>query len=411
MTLGEKTLLFYIRDSVALDNLAPVIWSFSKVEQKLLVVVTDPDLYSQIKSSWWYPACRSVVTPRIFIVKATTGIFKTLSRIRWSRWRLERFVARNDVQVVVTDWGEGVPTPASSSLIRAYRWWFWDMSTQLQVVAASKSVPTVALPHGHTVLTSLIESAHVKEVMQSNGGKLPFADRNSFDLYIFGSMYHRDLIVNRSSMSGENTQVWGSARFNDYWVKHLYDATTTASLTRASESQKRTVLFFIPKWFNLINKEATLKLLIALASDTTIRLVVRSHARSQDAGLTMEDKSLVKRLGSVTFVPDNTSSPSLIKACDVLVDVDSSIAFDAVLLNKPYVRPRYLQDASVRTIWDTLGGAHQTDSLADTVALLTKDTLLPAPRDPQFEQVVFGGAGVDVLRRYRDGLLAIAASE
>ena len=37
--------------------------------------------------------------------------------------------------------------------------------------------------------------------------------------------------------------------------------------------------------------------------------------------------------------------------------------------------------------------------------------LLPAPRDPQFEQVVFGGAGVDVLRRYRDGLLAIAASE
>ena len=95
----------------------------------------------------------------------------------------------------------------------------------------------------------------------------------------------------------------------------------------------------------------------------------------------------------------------------MLVDVDSSIAFDAVLLNKPYVRPRYLQDASVRTIWDTLGGAHQTDSLADTVALLTKDTLLPAPRDPQFEQVVFGGAGVDVLRRYRDGLLAIAASE
>ena len=93
------------------------------------------------------------------------------------------------------------------------------------------------------------------------------------------------------------------------------------------------------------------------------------------------------------------------------MDIDSSIAFDAVLLGTPYVRPRYLQDASVRTLWDTLGGAHQTDSLIDTIALLTNETLSPSLRDPQFEQVVFGGAGIDVLRRYRDGLLAIAASE
>ena len=407
----SNTLLFYVRDKVALDNLAPVIWSFSEVNYKSIVLVTDPDLYSQVKNSWWYPACRNVVTPRMFIVRATTGLPEKLSRIRWSRWRLKRFVARNNVKVVVIDWGEGVPTPERSFFIRTYRWWFSDMSTQLQVAAANRSVPTVALPHGHSTPTSLIESEHVREVMHSNGGKLPFADRNSFTQYVFESEYHRDVIVNNSTMSGKNTQVWGSARFNDYWVKLLYDATTTASLTRASESQKRTVLFFTPKWFNLIDKEATLKLVISLASEKTIRLVVRGHARTHDAVLTKADKALVERLGSVTFVQDNTSSPSLIKACDVLVDVDSSIAFDAVLLNKPYVRPRYLQDASVSTIWDTLGGAHQTDSLADTVALLTKDILLPAPRDPQFEQVVFGGAGVDVLRRYRDGLLAIAASE
>ena len=407
----NKTLLFYVRDKVALDNLAPVIWSFSEVEWKILIVVTDPALYSQIKDSWWYPDCQNVAVSQIFSTNASTDLFMKLSRLRWSRWRLKRFMLQNRVQIVVVDWGEGVPTSVHSRLIRALRWAFSDMSTQLQMVAGALLIPTIALPHGHTTATSLIETAHVKEVMQSNGGKLPFADRNSFALYIFGSTYHQDVILNRSTMSGHNTQVWGSARFNDDWVKRLYDAMTPFPLTLILESQKRTVLFFTPKWFNLIDKEATLKLLIALASDTTIRLVVRSHARSQDAGLTMEEKSLVERLGSVTFVPDNTSSPSLIKACDVLVDIDSSIAFDAVLLGKPYVRPRYLQDASVRTIWDTLGGAHQTDSLIDTIALLTNETLSPAPRDPQFEQVVFGGAGVDVLRRYRDGLLAIAASE
>ena len=146
----SKTLLFYVRDKVALDNLAPVIWSFSKVEHKLLLIVTDPDLYSQIRSSWWYPTCRNVAITRVFIVKATTGLSEKLSRIRWSRWRLKRFVARNNVQVVVIDWGEGVPTPARSFFIRTYRWWFSNMSTQLQVAAANKLVPTVALPHGHS---------------------------------------------------------------------------------------------------------------------------------------------------------------------------------------------------------------------------------------------------------------------
>ena len=407
----SRTLLFYIRDKVALDNLAPVIWSLSDTNNEVLIVVTEPETYLQIKESWWFFDCPNAKISRMFLVNTQNYLFRKLLRIRWSMGIVKPFVMRNSVQVVVTDWGEGVPTPARRFFSRLYRYWFSDMSTQLQIVAAKQSLPSVALPHGHSAPATLIESAHVKEVMQSNGGKLPFADRNSFTRYVFESEYHRDVVVNHSTMSGENTQVWGSARFNDYWVKHLYDATTSAPLTHASESQKRTVLFFTPKWFHLIDKDETLKLAIALASENTIQLVIRGHARTHDAVLTKEDKSLVEQLGSVTFVPDNTPSPSLIQACDVLVDVDSSIAFDAVLLNKPYVRPRYLQDASVRTIWDTLGGAHQTDSLADTVALLTKDILLPAPRDPQFEQVVFGGAGVDVLRRYRDGLLAIAASE
>jgi len=79
-----------------------------------------------------------------------------------------------------------------------------------------------------------------------------------------------------------------------------------------------------------------------------------------------------------------------------------------VILGKPYVRPRYLQDASVSTIWDDLGGAHQTNSQQETLALLAQDQLLPAPRSEAFANVVFGGPGMDVLARYRDELASIA---
>jgi len=145
-----------------------------------------------------------------------------------------------------------------------------------------------------------------------------------------------------------------------------------------------------------------------LGANDRVQLVVRGHLRAEAAALAPDERAVLER-GNVVLVTDDVSSASLIRACDVVVDIDSSIAFDAVLLGKPYVRPKYLQDASVTTIWDELGGAHQTDSLDATVALLTADTLVPAERDRTFGQVVFGGGGAEVLARYRDGLRVIAA--
>jgi hypothetical protein len=167
------------------------------------------------------------------------------------------------------------------------------------------------------------------------------------------------------------------------------------------------VLFFVPKWQNLIDRQATIQLISTLGSHPQLQLVVRGHLRASDAALS-DTEAAAFRQASVVMMSEGVSSPSLIDACDVVVDVDSSIAFDAVLRGKPYVRPRYLQDESVRTIWDELGGAHQTDSCEATVALLTQPTLQPAPRDSAFDEVVFGGSGEVVLSRYRDELRALA---
>ena len=145
----------------------------------------------------------------------------------------------------------------------------------------------------------------------------------------------------------------------------------------------------------------------SLGADSRIQLVVRGHLRAEAAALTSDERRTLEQ-GNVVMITDEVSSPSLINACDVVVDVDSSIAFDAVLLGKPYVRPRYLQDSSVETVWDRLGGAHQPMSIEETVKLLTGTSLAPAARDSSFDRVVFGGPGTEVLARYRDELRAIA---
>ena len=410
MTHQSGTVLFALAGKADADNIAPVIWSLARGGTPVVLYIVDEAVYHEMQSAWWRTECPHLEIHRVRIAR-TPKLRKWLHQLRWNRWVMRRVLRQSDVRLVVMEWGEGVANRQVSRWRRITQWLVTDFFLQLQLAAQHAGTPTVALPHGHSTKTTIIRSRHVQAVMDGNSGKLPFADRDSHAAYVFGSAYHRDVIVGHSTMSGKNTQVWGSARFNDEWVSRLYAATVAADLPPLRATQQHRVLLFVPKWHNLVDRQGTLQLIAALGACQQIQLVVRGHLRAGDATLTPQEQAMLEKADNIILVGDHVSSPSLIKACDVLVDVDSSIAFDALLLGKPYVRPKYLQDREVQTIWDTLGGAHQTDSLTGTVALFTSGTLQPAPHDTQFDQVVFGGSGVEVLQRYRDGLLAIAASE
>lgn len=400
--------VFALAGKADADNIIPVIWEAARDGTPCVVIITNRDVYLTQRDAWWLRERPSV---RLVLRASSEGdpsVIERLRRLAWNRAALRRFLHTERALLVAMQWREGVAHDSASMLRRMIRWWSTDFYTQLQLAAQELGIATVALPHGHSTKTTIIRSRHVREKSAADGDKLPFADRDSFAAYVFCAGYHRDAIVNGSTMSGSNVRVWGSPRFNDVWVQQLYAESPAANLPATPTSAKRRVLFFVPKWQNLVDRSATMQLIAALGADERIQLVVRGHLRAEAATLDPAERKLLER-DNVVLVTDDVSSASLIRACDVVVDIDSSIAFDAVLLGKPYVRPKYLQDASVTTIWDELGGAHQTDSLDATVALLTADTLVPAERDRTFGQVVFGGGGAEVLARYRDGLRVIAA--
>jgi hypothetical protein len=400
-------MLFALAGPADTDNISPAIWSVARDGSPVVVCVADVAVYCELQKVWWREECPNVKVISVVPWGPRGQFWERIGRLRWNRWRLKRALLRSDVRLVVMEWKEGIASQQPSLLKAMVRRWSADFFLQLQFSARDLGIPTVALPHGHSTKTTIILSEHVRSEMEKHSGKLPFADRDSHTAYVFASDYHRDAILTNSSMSGVNARVWGSARFNDAWVKRLYEVVPNVSLPPLGDSQRRRVLFFVPKWQNLIDRQATIQLISTLGSHPQLQLVVRGHLRATDAALS-DTEAAAFRQASVVMMSEGVSSPSLIDACDVVVDVDSSIAFDAVLRGKPYVRPRYLQDASVRTIWDELGGAHQTDSCEATVALLTQPTLQPAPRDSAFDEVVFGGSGEVVLSRYRDELRALA---
>jgi hypothetical protein len=157
---------------------------------------------------------------------------------------------------------------------------------------------------------------------------------------------------------------------------------------------------FLPKWHNLVNKTATLSLLTALGKLENIQLVIAGHVRGADTQLTASETADLAALPSVVFAPQGSASVSLIKTSDALIDVDASIALDAIQLGKLYVRPKYLQDASVETIYDTLGGAVQASSEQEMVALLSAAVLPTNVVSPTFTEVVIGDVASNISKQY-----------
>ncbi|MFM7898288.1 MAG: hypothetical protein ACKO97_04905, partial [Actinomycetota bacterium] len=108
-----------------------------------------------------------------------------------------------------------------------------------------------------------------------------------------------------------NTVVWGSPRFNDAWVPQLYAQAPSVTLPEVPSVALRRVLFFVPKWQNVVDRAATMQLIAGLGADNRLQLVVRGHLRAEAAGLAPEERAVLER-SNVVLIADDVSSTSLI---------------------------------------------------------------------------------------------------
>lgn len=401
--MGQHTsIVFVLRGAVDIDQMAPVMWQcLEHGEPVRAFIASDFDATGDFRLRFLsaYPKFVMRVIPR---ARFGSSFGQKLLRVLWNQTRMRRLLKKSNAQVCVFEWGDGIweDRPRHDVLSRFKRWAFTDFVLQAQYACADLAIPTVSLPHGHSTKMMLIKSDRVAEAFAANNGKLPFANRNSFAKYVFCSGYHRDVIVGNSTMSGNNVEVWGTARFSPEWIEQLYKIAPLVNLPPLRSDQKHRVLMFLPKWHNLVNKTATLSLLTALGKLDNIQLVIAGHVRGADTQLIASETAALATLPSVVFAPQGSASVSLIKQCHVLIDVDASIALDAIQLGKLYVRPKYLQDASVQTIYDTLGGAIQASSEQEIVALLSTAVLPPNAVSPMFTEVVIGDVASNISKQY-----------
>lgn len=404
--------VFVLRGPADLDHMAPVMWQCLENERDVLALVARWYKVGNDFRLKFLKTFDGFQMNSVSQLNVRTDTFHKLLRPWWNFYRMKRFLRRENVMLCVLEWGDGIWSGQRKPnfIANVKHKCFSDFVLQIQYACASLGIQTVSLPHGHSTKMSLIRSAHIQDVLNANGQKLPFSNRNSFAKYVFASAYHRDVILENSDLSPANVEVWGSARFSAEWTKLLYEISPPAHIPDRKPGQAHRVLFFIPKWHNLVDRGATIELLFALASLPSIQLVIRGHIRGRDSQLSESELLRLSSMNTVVIAEVDTPSTSLISASDVLIDVDSSIAFDALTLGKLYIRPRYLQPESLKTVFDVYGGALQADSQQEILEILSSKSLPSVVVDDKFKEVVIGDVRSNIPLEYFRKLSSLANS-
>lgn len=307
-----------------------------------------------------------------------------LLRVQHRLTKLRTFLTKYHVEIVLQEWGDGVAFTSGGIVQRLRKRYFAAFPLQIQMAAHSLAIPVVALPHGHAMKMTSIGSLHAFEVARQNSGKLPFKSRESFSAYVVAHQSDKDFLIQRSDMSGKNVEVWGSARFSPQWIEKLYES--CKPFVGDSKGQLN-VLFFLPKWNNFIDRAKTLDLLTALGRLNHVELWIREHPRKNESSLSDDEWFRLCILPAVRRVDSTVDSVRLIKGCHLLIEIESSIAIDAVMLGKPVIMPRYLQDQSVISRLDSSESILRTGNCEETVRAVTPDLKLPTYSQTFLENV------------------------
>lgn len=352
--------LFLLRTGPDVDHIAPMIWTCLQRGDQVLVVFEEPlpgeGRFIPEKDD----RIRFLRQNRGFHVLPLEGfgfsspVLRKIGRLIWNFYALRVMLRRQRIDACFFDWGFGETSDlVPLSPLRWLRVRFTkNLRSQLIMAGRSLGLPLVCLPHGVSTKLNIDISPHAREALEEHGGELPFEDRNCFTAYVFTSELQRRLFIEKARLRPEKAQAWGSLRFCPEWMKILERILPSATLPPKGKGRVR-VLFFLPKWYNRVDKDKTVSLLKALAGREDVQLVLGIHPRKDVDGL---DESTLDefRARPNVCLAGNANSVSLVRASDAVVDVGSGMAVEAILQGKHLIYPQYLHEN--RLVFDELGG-------------------------------------------------------
>lgn len=200
-------------------------------------------------------------------------------------------------------------------------------------MARTMGLGTVSLPHG--------DSPHANQLIRRHEWKL-----QPDTMYSAGQIFDKLVVPNESCavrfrpfMDDQSLVVLGSPRYCDEWLTKLAKLSPSSPLTR-SGSLLKVVMFLRKSDFTTFWEEVG-EVAQMIAAFPGVELVIKPHTRGGWRQPLTRDSSLL-RLPNVSIAGDDVHSIHLMNWADVIIDLATSVVFEAIKSKKPVLAADYL---------------------------------------------------------------------
>lgn len=200
-------------------------------------------------------------------------------------------------------------------------------------LAQTKGLRAISLPHG--------DSPHASQLIRHGEWKM-----GPDDMYSAGLIFDRLVVPNllcakrfQPFIDDTSLAILGSPRYCDEWLSRIKAIIPPSPLTR-SDSQLK-ISFFLRKNDFTIFWEEIGEIIHMIAAIPGTELVIKPHTRGGWRQSLTRDKTVLK-LQNVRVAEDNEHSIHLMDWADVMIDLATSVVFEAIKAKKPVLAADYL---------------------------------------------------------------------
>lgn len=262
-------------------------------------------------------------------------------------------------------------------------------------MARKRGLKTVSLPHG--------DSPHASQLIRRGEWVLKpdtsFSAAGMFDQVVVPNEYCS--VRFHSLFDNHKIAVLGSPRYCDEWLAKLATFVPPSPLTRTG-SRLKIVMFLRKANFTTFWEEVS-EVVQLIAAFPDVELVIKPHTRGGwKQSLTNDTK--IRQLPNVTVADDTIHSVHLMGWADVIIDLATSVVFEAVKAKKPVLAADYLHASrSAIAVFMPETELRCRDDVYERIAGFLSDgcdAFYVEEHRQQFLQEMLDVGGTDVLARY-----------
>jgi len=196
-----------------------------------------------------------------------------------------------------------------------------------------RGLSAVSLPHG--------DSPHANQLIRRGERRLGpdtlFSNAGIFDKLVVPN----ELCATRFRpfLDDQAIAVLGSPRFCEEWLVKLAELLPPSPLTR-SDSKLKVIIFLRKANFTTFWEEVS-EVVHMIAAFPEVELIIKPHTRGGWKQSLTSDNS-IKKYPNVSIAGDNAHSAHLMNWADVIIDLATSVVFEAVRERKPVLAADYL---------------------------------------------------------------------